>query len=150
MESLEHRDKLEVLPVKASPVDQIALYDRYSAMAYGIILQIVPQPELAQKILVDLFTDLLRTSPDLNDSGLGCTIIRMARLRSLETRRSADSVAERSGTSFSPTQGNLPKVVFNLSFWHGCHPNEIAERLQISGSDVMKAIREYIKSFQAS
>jgi hypothetical protein len=123
---------------------RIDLYDRYGSMAYGIILNIVPQPEVAQTILVDLFA----TMPVDEKIGLqereSTFIIRLARTKALANRPNS---AERSPTSFHPTERNLPKVVFNLSFWHGCDSEEIAERLQITKNDVLRAIRTYVKSF---
>lgn len=125
-------------------IRRVELYDRYGSMAYGIILNIVPQPEVAQTILVDLFA----TFPLEEEISLwereSTAIIRLARTKALANRPGS---AERSLTSFHPTERNLPKVVFNLSFWHGCKSEEIAERLHITTTDVLRAIRTYVKSF---
>lgn len=136
------------LPLQeAEKARRIDLYDRYGSMAYGIILHIIPQPELAQGILIDLFATLALTDDPYSTERISNTIIRLARTKALASR---PQLAERSLTSFHPTERNLPKVVFNLSFWHGCRSEEIAERLQITTADVMRSIRTYVKSFTAA
>ena len=120
------------------------LYERYGSMAYGIILQIVPQPEQAQAVLVDLFATLPVEEGADKTERASALIIRLARRKALASRPGS---VERSLTSFQPTERNLPKVVFNLAFWHGCHVTEIAERLNIATTDVLRAIRAYVKSF---
>ncbi|QJD78529.1 hypothetical protein [Spirosoma rhododendri] len=129
---------------KTDKAQRIELYDRYGSMAYGIILNIVPQPEVAQKILVDLFATLSIDEETSARERESTTIIQLARAKALANRPSS---SERSLTSFHPTERNLPKVVFNLSFWHGCNSEEIAERLHITTNDVLRAIRTYVKSF---
>lgn len=125
---------------------RVELYDRYGSVAYGIILQIVPQPELAQAILVDLFATLPTDGGDESERMIS-RIIRLARDKALTNRHSS---TERSLTSFHPTERNIPKVVFNLAFWHGCRADEIAERLNIAKTDVLRAIRTYVKSFKTA
>lgn len=122
----------------------MALYEQYGSMAYGIILRIVPQPELAQTVLVDLFATLSIAERANDTEPVSAFIIRMARRKALASRPGSE---ERSLTSFQPTERNLPKVVFNLAFWHGCHVTEIADRLNIATTDVLRAIRAYVKSF---
>lgn len=136
-----------VVPLPRSEEEKrqvMELYERYGSMAYGIILRIVPQPELAQAVLVELFATL-SVELELNKTEhVSALIIRTARRKALASRLGS---AERSLTSFQPTERNLPKVVFNLAFWHGCHVTEIADRLNIATTDVLRAIRAYVKSF---
>ncbi len=136
-----------VVPLPRSEEEKrqvMELYERYGSMAYGIILRIVPQPELAQTVLVELFATL-SVELELNKTEhVSALIIRTARRKALASRLGS---AERSLTSFQPTERNLPKVVFNLAFWHGCHVTEIADRLNIATTDVLRAIRAYVKSF---
>ncbi len=136
-----------VVPLPRSEEEKrqlMALYEQYGSMAYGIILRIVPQPELAQTVLVDLFATLSIAERANDTEPVSAFIIRMARRKALASRPGSE---ERSLTSFQPTERNLPKVVFNLAFWHGCHVTEIADRLNIATTDVLRAIRAYVKSF---
>jgi DNA-directed RNA polymerase specialized sigma24 family protein len=136
-----------VVPLPRSEEEKgqlMELYERYGSMAYGIILRIVPQPELAQAVLVDLFATLSVEMGSDKTERVSALIIRTARRKALASRLGS---AERSLTSFQPTERNLPKVVFNLAFWHGCHVTEIADRLNIATTDVLRAIRAYVKSF---
>lgn len=123
---------------------RIELYERYGSMAYGVILRIIPQPEQAQTILVDLFATLPTECRADRYERMSVMIIRLARNKALATR---PGLPDRSVSSFQPTERNLPKVVFNLAFWHGCRADEIAERLNMATGDVLRAIRNYVKAF---
>lgn len=127
--------------------DQLALYDRYGSMAYGIILQIVPQPRLAQEVLVDLFA-----SPDIQSyvnypGNVAVSIIRLAREKALNAKT---KLAAHLPTPTEPamTNENLPEVVFNLSFRHSYSLDAIAEKFQLARTDVLKAIHNYLSLFR--
>lgn len=125
-------------------VRRIELYERYGSMAYGVILRIIPQPEQAQAILVDLFATIpTECKPDRHER-IGVLIIRLARSKALASR---PGLVDRTVTSFQPAERNLPKVVFNLAFWYGCRADEIAGRLNMATGDVLRAIRTYVKTF---
>ncbi|GAB3640455.1 hypothetical protein [Spirosoma arcticum] len=127
-----------------SYTDQLTLYDQYGAMAYGIIIQIVPQPAIAQTVLIDLFTStqvkLVRESP----TNTACAIVRMARMKALEAK-SAQSSVSISAEPQSGSTDNLPKLIFDLSFIRGINPEALAERLEMTYWDVLKALREHVK-----
>lgn len=127
-----------------SHTDQLALYDQYGAMAYGVIIQIVSQPDIAQTVLIDLFAStqvkLVRESP----ANTACAIVRMARTKALEAKP-AESLVSIGSESQSGYTDNLPKLIFDLSFIRGINPEALAERLEMTYWDVLKALREHVK-----
>ena len=127
-----------------SHTDQLTLYDQYGAMAYGVIIQIVPQPDIAQTVLIDLFAStqvkLVHESP----ANTACAIVRMARTKALEAKSAESSISIGSEYQFGSTD-NLPKLIFDLSFIKGIKPEALAERLEMTYWDVLKALREHVK-----
>ncbi|RYZ47812.1 MAG: hypothetical protein EOP49_20260, partial [Sphingobacteriales bacterium] len=69
-----------------SRTEQLTLYDRYGAMAYGVIMQIIPQPDLAQNVLIDLFASPEIASLPDSPSQAACAIVRMARTKALSAK----------------------------------------------------------------
>lgn len=127
--------------------NRLALYDRYGSMAYGLILRIIPEPVLAQTVLIDLFS-----SPQLMPvSGVatptGAEIIRLARLKALAAK--AESVAA-APSSFSGTSATTDKVIFDLSFSQGYSLETIAENLQVPRTNVLKSIYAYFQYLRSS
>ncbi|WP_460940523.1 RNA polymerase sigma factor sigma-70 region 4 domain-containing protein [Spirosoma humi] len=134
--------------------DHLTLYDQYSSMAYGIILRIIPEPERAQAVLIDLFS-----SPQLNECAdipahTAGEIIRLARLKALAAK-SADPVSSPI-LSTSDTNGhfntndNLENTVFDLSFFQGYSLETVAEKLHLSRTNVLKFIYAYFKHLRSS
>lgn len=145
---LERADEALAQHSVARRMDRLALYDQYGSVAYGIILQILPQAHLAQEVLVDLFA-----SPELGvyqsqPSGMALAIVRIARTKALAAKaKLTPTVPSFSDESVTMT-ADLPKKIFDLSFCQGCTPEQIAERLQISKADVLVAIHTYFKTFR--
>ncbi len=137
-----------IVPQKAPARDRLALYDWYGPVAYGVILQIIPQPELAQTVLVDLFSsDQLPLWSD-QPSGQAAAIIRLARQKALAARPTAAG-PEPSLVSSRPIRDeSRPKLVFDLTFRRGYKPGTVADRLQMTYEDVLQAIRTYVHSFR--
>ncbi|MBC3784926.1 hypothetical protein [Spirosoma utsteinense] len=130
-----------------SRTEQLTLYDRYGAMAYGVIMQIIPQPDLAQNVLIDLFASPEIASLPGSPSQAACAIVRMARTKAL----SAKPVEQPALAEFEANPNvaaNLPELVFDLSFNKGFKLDVIAERLELTYFDVLKAIREHVKSIR--
>jgi hypothetical protein len=128
--------------------DQLTLYDRYGSMAYGIILRIIPDPESAQAVLIDLFS-----SPELKacaevPAHTAGEIIRLARIKALAAK--PDSTTFVPTRPDSDTNDNLEKLVFDLSFCQGYSPETIAEKLQLSRTNVLKSIYTYFKNLRSS
>lgn len=125
----------------------LALYNRFGAMAYGVILQIIPQEHVAQEVLLDIFSSAeLATALQENTHPTG-TIIRLARLKALQIKEKTLSRTSSKELS-SDGRGYLPEHIFDLSFRQGYTPDAIAGHLGISKPEVLKAIREYILMFR--
>ncbi|WP_461135949.1 hypothetical protein [Spirosoma lituiforme] len=135
-------------------VGQLTLYDRYGSMAYGVILRIIPEPEPAQAVLIDLFS-----SPQLREyagtsSHTAGEIIRLARQKALTARSTAtlsspivtDSTRNRNFAA----NDNVENTVFELSFCQGYSTDAIAEKLQLSQTNVLKSIYTYFKQLRSS
>lgn len=128
--------------------NRIAMYDQYGPMAYGIILQIIPKEEVAQKVLIDLFASTQLQTWTGPSSHLACTIIRLARAKALEVQVASSSISY--SNPISSSSSISAKRIFDLSFFQGQKPESIAERLKMPYSDVLKAIREYFQYLRAS
>ena len=126
---------------------RLTLYDQYGAMSYGVIMQIVSEPELAQAVLIDLFVSPQITSLHNAQPHTACAIVRMARMKALEAKSGESIVSAGLETQSGPNE-NLPKLVFDLSFNKGFRLETIAERLEITYLDVLKAMRAYIESIR--
>lgn len=117
---------------------RLLLYDQYGAVAYGVILKIVPNEQQAQELLVDVFA-----SPELQ-AGLSpsanttCIIIRLARARALAYLQKQQLPAQP-----LPESTKQPELIFKLLFYQNQTPESIAERLNIQRSAVFGAVREF-------
>lgn len=127
----------------------LSLYDQYGAMAYGVILQIIPQEQLAQEILVDLFnfSPLLSCNEGMSEA---ICIIRHARNKALEFSNRFQSLLQTNGNSSSVDSDSLPKAIFDLAFKQGLSIDIIAIKLSLSKEATMKAISQHVKSFRQS
>lgn len=132
--------------------NRLHLYERYGAMAYGVILQIVPETDQAQRVLIDLFSSVqLEALNPATTQGLASSIIRMARSRALAARKTNSTSHDHFPSTTTVTGNNKQaKFVFNLAFCQGFTPETIAQRLRIPYSDVMQAIHEYFLFLRTS
>ncbi len=129
--------------------DRLALYDQHGSMAYGLILRIIPEPELAQAVLIDVFT-----SPRLTacaETSTAGEIIRLARAKALAARPTSIGPVLISA-QFPATNDTIDtaKLVFNLSFCQGCTPEAIAEKLKLSPVNVLKTFHTYFNYLRSS
>jgi hypothetical protein len=150
MGALKRLDGTSVSESSSADTERLALYEKFGAMAYGVILQIIPQPELAQQVLVDLFA-----SPEIDQclkapTSLACNIIRLARTKALEANRIATSANPLPTEPQQSGNDNTEKLIFDLSFRQGYALGAIAEQLQMPYADVMKSIRDYFKYLRTS
>lgn len=130
----------------SGPLTTLEVYDQYGAMAYGIILQIVPQPHLAQEILVNVFSSPLLQSCNSYPFTFAVCVIKLARAKAVEAKKQMMAIAP-SHKDNNVSAENTPELIFDLAFRQGYSPDEIAEKLQISRSEVLKAFHEFFKSF---
>ncbi len=125
--------------------EQLALYERYGALAYGVILQLIPEVSLAQEVLVDVFTSPQLLTCNENERDKTLCVVRTARAKAIAYKQQnmPNQVIEIKGQS-------LPEQVFNLAFHQGLSPDAIAETLAIPREAVLKAINEHFKNFRKS
>lgn len=128
--------------------DYLTLYDKYGSMAYGIILRIVPEPELAQAVLVDLFSCQELSKCVETKAHTAGEIIRLARHKALSAASKA--VQPTSTLPVDNTNEPLEKRIFDLSFCEGYTSEAIAEKLQVSSTSVLKSIYTYFKYLRSS
>jgi hypothetical protein len=140
------RDAQEVI----RSADRLSLYDRYGSIAYGIILQIIPEPELAQTVLIDVFSSPQISSLTESSTQTIGPIIRLARAKALEARPKSIALNQPLPIQVSETNVNTEKLVFNLSFYQGYTTEEIADKLQLSQTNVLKTIYTYFKQLRSS
>ena len=133
------------LQVPPGPPEILSLYDTYSSIAYGVILQILPQENLAQDTLVSVFTTLSVQDCRSCQFGSAIYIIRQARTKAIEVKNKlSNNVID---TLFFDGK-SVSEMIFELSFRQGQAPELIAQRLNIPKAQVLKEIYEYFKSFR--
>ena len=147
MNSLQQSFSSPAVQKVTSGDDCLSLYDRYGSLVYGVILRILPEPKLAQTVLIDLFTCPEVKSYTESPLLVSSKLIRLARAKALGAR-SANSI--KSLTISPTTNEDLNKRVFDLSFYEGYSVQEIAEKLHLSPADVLKMISVYFKQQRTS
>lgn len=125
----------------------LSLYDQYGAMAYGVILQIIPHEQLAQEVLVDLFNSLTFQNCGDGVNNAIC-ILRNARIKAIEFNNRFKSLLPANESIVN--KDDLPKLIFDLAFKQGIPLDVVAEKLGITKDDAMKAIGQQVKSFRKS
>ncbi len=127
----------------------LSLYDQYGAMAYGVILQIIPHEQLAQEVLVDLFNSSTFQNCGEGVSNAIC-ILRNARIKAIEFSNKFKSLLPPNKSESIVDKDALPKLIFDLAFKQGIPLDVVAEKLEITKDDAMKAIGQHVKSFRKS
>ncbi|WP_020602863.1 hypothetical protein [Spirosoma spitsbergense] len=128
--------------------DCLTLYDRYGGLAYGIILQIIPEPEQAQRVLIDLFSSPQVKAYAEFSNRVSSGIIRLAREKALAAR--STTLTKPLTTSAIAVNDTTDKLVFDLSFYKGYTIDEIADKLQLSRASVLTKISSYFKHHRSS
>ncbi len=128
----------------SSPLTTLEVYDQYGAMAYGIILQIIPQPHLAQEILVNVFASPLLQSCNSYPFTFAVCVIKLARAKAVEAKKQMMAIAPHNDSH--STLESTPELIFDLAFRQGFSPDEVAEKLKISKPEVLKAFHDFFKS----
>ena len=124
----------------------LEVYDKYGAMAYGIILQILPQVHLAQEVLVSVFCSPQLQACNSYPFSFAACIIKLARAKAVEAKRKLMAIAPVA----DPTNASdaTPEKIFDLSFCQGFTPEEVAGKLNISKSEVLRSFHEYFKLYR--
>ena len=130
----------------ANKLTPLEVYDQYGSMAYGIILQIIPQPHLAQEVLASVFSSPLLLGCNSYPFTFAVCVIKLARLKAVEAKRQlVEKSPLRSDNDFSVVDRS-PETIFDLSFRQGYTPDEVAEKLHLTKSEVLKAFHDFFKS----
>lgn len=131
---------------KPKTLTSLEVYDQYGAMAYGIILQILPQVHLAQEVLVSVFSSPQLQSCNSYPFTFAACVIKLARAKAVEAKRKLTALAP---TGADYVQGDAsPQSIFDLAFRQGFTPEEVAGKLNISKTEVLRAFHEFFKSYR--
>ena len=149
LDQLSNFDK-STTSVISGNLTSIEVYDKFGAMAYGIILQIIPQPHLAQEILVEVFASPLLQSCNSYPFSFAACVIKLARAKAVETKRKLMSAVPAHHDSTMNHAANSPQFIFELAFCQGYTPEEVAEKLSISKSEVLKSFHDFFQSHRNS
>ncbi len=147
MNELERKNDGVQVAVPVMPANKLTpleVYDQFGSMAYGIILQIVPQPHLAQEILVSVFSSPLLQACNSYPFTFAVCIIKLARAKAVEAKRKLSDFSALSSSNVGADRS--PEAIFDLSFRQGYTPDEVAEKLHLTKSEVIKAFHDFFKS----
>lgn len=131
---------------KPKTFTSLEVYDQYGAMAYGIILQILPQVHLAQEVLVSVFSSPQLRSCNSYPFTFAACVIKLARAKAVEAKRKLTALAP--ATAEYATGDISPQSIFDLAFRQGFTPDEVAGKLNISKSEVLRSFHEFFKSYR--
>jgi len=126
-------------------LSSVEVYDQYGAMAYGIILQIIPQPHLAQEILVSVFSSPLLQSCNSYPFSYAACIIKLARAKAVEAKKKLSALTPLEEDHTQPAGTPTPQVIFDLAFRQGFTPEEVAGKLNISKAEVLRSFHDFFK-----
>lgn len=124
----------------------LEVYDKYGAMAYGIILQILPQVHLAQEVLVSVFSSPQLQACNSYPFSFAACVIKLARAKAVEAKRKLMAIAPVADPANASDVS--PEKIFDLSFCQGFTPEEVAGKLNISKSEVLRSFHEYFKLYR--
>lgn len=131
---------------KPKTLTSLEVYDQYGAMAYGIILQILPQVHLAQEVLVSVFSSPQLQSCNSYPFTFAACVIKLAREKAVEAKKKLTALTP-IGTEYIPGDTS-PQSIFDLAFRQGFTPEEVAGKLNISKSEVLRSFHEFFKSYR--
>ena len=93
-----------------------ALYDKYAAQVYGVILRIVRNPEIASDLLQETFWQIWQSAPSYREQGTPAAwIFRIARNRSMDELR-RQRARPQSDESIEPVEALIGLKFSNTSF----------------------------------
>ena len=131
---------------KPKTLTSLEVYDQYGAMAYGIILQILPQVHVAQEVLVSVFSSPQLQSCNSYPFTFAACVIKLARAKAVEAKRKLTALAPAGAeNAYGDTS---PQSIFDLAFRQGFTPDEVADKLNISKNDVLRSFHEFFKSYR--
>ena len=143
-DQLSNFDK-SVTSASTGKLSAVEIYDKFGAMAYGIVLQIIPQPQLAQEILADVFSSPLLLTCNSYPFSYAACVIKLARAKAVEAKRRAMMLSSQDSAS-ADIEEATPQHIFELAFCNGYSPDEVADKLSISKLEVLKALHNFFKT----
>ena len=129
-------------------LSSVEVYDQFGAMAYGIILQIIPQPHLAQEVLVNVFSSPQLQSCNSYPFSFAVCVIKLARAKAVEAKRKLNALVPVDEDFSASLDSTSPQAIFDLAFRQGFTPDEVAGKLNITKSEVLRSFHEFFKSYR--
>ncbi|MCE6990445.1 hypothetical protein [Dyadobacter sp. CY323] len=117
-------------------------------MAYGIILQILPQPHLAQEVLVSVFSSPQLQSCNSYPFTFAACVIKLARAKAVEAKRKLTALVPANEEDAVDADSLSPQNIFELAFRQGFTPDEVAKKLNITKSEVLRSFHDFFKSYR--
>jgi hypothetical protein len=145
LERINRNTEQHFINKPAGNLTSLEIYDTYAAMAYGIILQIIPQPHLAQEVLISVFSSPLLQSCNSYPFTFAVCIIKLARAKAVEAKRKLSAAASPTLDISNESADKSPQRIFDLAFCQGFSPEEVAEKLNIPKSEVLRSIHAFFK-----
>jgi DNA-directed RNA polymerase specialized sigma24 family protein len=137
-------------PASNSNLSSLEIYDKFGAMAYGIILQILPQPHLAQEVLVSVFSSPQLQSCNSYPFTFAACVIKLARAKAVEAKRRLTALVPANEELAIDTDARSPENIFELAFRQGFTPDEVARKLNITKAEVLRSFHDFFKSYRNS
>ncbi|NIJ53513.1 RNA polymerase sigma factor [Dyadobacter arcticus] len=131
-----------------SNLSSLEVYDKFGAMAYGIILQILPQPHLAQEVLISVFSSPQLRSCNSYPFSFAVCVIKLARSKAVEAKKKLTALVPVDDDYSASLDSSSPQTIFDLAFRQGFTPDEVAGKLNISKSEVLRSFHEFFKSYR--
>lgn len=122
------------------------LYDKYSAMLYGYIYEVVKDASLAEKELVNFYNTIKNHLHDLNVNGENtwCQLQRLLKkhLLAIDKPLEKDIMISHSGNKYLALMSNEQKYVFYHVYYHGRTTAELSYVLDKPEEQVKRYLKE--------
>ncbi len=130
----------------SSTLTSLEIYDKFGPLAYGIILQIIPQPQVAQEVLVSVFSSPLLQACNSYPFTFAVCVIKLARTKAVEAKHKLTQAVGIISSQDNVPVDKSPEAIFDLSFRQGYTTDQVAEKLSLSKTEVVKAFHDFFKS----
>ena len=145
LERINRNTEQHFINKPAGNLTSLEIYDAYGAMAYGIILQIIPQPHLAQEVLISVFSSPQLQSCNSYPFTFAVCIIKLARAKAVEAKRKLMAASLPAFEISNEAADKSPQQIFDLAFCQGFSPEEVAVKLNMSKSEVLRSLHTFFK-----
>jgi len=145
LERINRNTEQHFIDKPAGNLTSLEIYDTYGAMAYGIILQIIPQAHLAQEVLISVFSSPQLQSCNSYPFTFAVCIIKLARAKAVEAKRKLMAVPSPTLDISYDASDKSPQRIFDLAFCQGFSPEEVAAKLKISKPEVLRSLHAFFE-----